>query len=101
MKRPSKVVGKAGEAVGRKATTPQFLMPAKPASRQRSTGTALKAKVARLTRERDEALEREKASAEVLRVVSSSPADLQPVFQAMLANATRLCEASYATLWLC
>jgi signal transduction histidine kinase len=56
--------------------------------------------VAQLTRERDEALEREKATAEVLRVISRSRGELQPVFDAMLANATRLCEANFGTLYL-
>src|SRR5262245_1575831 len=56
--------------------------------------------VAQLAHERDEALEREKATAEVLRVISSSPGELEPVFEAMLANATRLCEASYGAMWL-
>ena len=51
--------------------------------------------VAQLTRERDEALEREKATAEVLRVISSSPGELQPVFQTMLANAMQVCEAKF------
>ena len=53
---------------------------------------------AQLTRERDEALEREKATAEVLRVISSSPGELEPVFQAMLGNAVRICEASFGAL---
>jgi two-component system, NtrC family, sensor kinase len=54
--------------------------------------------VAQLTLERDEALEREKATAEVLRVISSSPGELEPVFQAMLGNAVRICEASFGAL---
>jgi signal transduction histidine kinase len=56
--------------------------------------------VAQLIRERDEALEREKATAEVLRVISSSPGELEPVFQAMLENAVRICEAKFGTLYL-
>jgi GAF domain-containing protein len=56
--------------------------------------------VAQLTRERDEALEREKATAEVLRVISSSPGELEPLFEAMLENATRICEAKFGTLYL-
>ncbi len=54
--------------------------------------------VAQLTRERNEALERENATAEVLRVISSSPGKLEPVFQAMLGNAVRICEASFGAL---
>jgi GAF domain-containing protein len=54
-----------------------------------------------ITRERDEALAREKATAEVLRIISSSPGELKPVFEAMLANASRLCQASYGVMFLC
>src|SRR5437588_4460818 len=56
--------------------------------------------IAQLARERDEALEREKATAEVLRVISSSPGDLEPAFQGILATATRICEAQFANLLL-
>jgi GAF domain-containing protein len=55
---------------------------------------------ARLRRERDEALEREKASAEVLRIISTSPGELKPIFQAMLENAVRICEAVFGNLYL-
>src|SRR5262249_31388857 len=56
--------------------------------------------VSQLVRERDEALEREKATAEVLRVISSSPGELEPVFQAILKNATHICQASFGNLLL-
>jgi two-component system, NtrC family, sensor kinase len=56
--------------------------------------------VSQFIRERDEALEREKATAEVLRVISSSPGELEPVFQTMLENATRICEAKFGHMLL-
>ena len=56
-------------------------------------------KVALLEQKLNEASEQQTAMSEILGVISTSPTDLAPVFSAILANATRLCEGNLAALW--
>ena len=99
MRRRSGASGKPIKTRRRKAATLGRSNAPKVRGRRNPSSTSVDTKIALLELERDEALEREKATAEVLRVISSSPGELEPVFQAMLANAVRICEAKFGTLY--
>src|SRR6201981_1322203 len=61
----------------------------------------LEQKLEARTRELSEALEQQTATLEGLRSTSIARGELGPVFETMLANAARLCEAKFGTLYLC
>jgi GAF domain-containing protein len=98
MRRRSSTGGQPVKARRRKRSTPKRHNAPK-AKRNRGVSFGQETVVARLTHERDEALLRETANAEILRLISNSPSDLELVFRAILENATRICNANFGTLF--
>ena len=91
MRRQVAAGGKTAKKTGRKRVKPRRVV--KAARRRVSSANELQKQLA-------EALEQQAASSGVLKIISSSPGELEPAFNAILENALRICEARFGMLML-
>src|SRR5580692_3614016 len=94
------VAGKAMKKRSRKMAAPKRRNAPQAARRRKPAAGDPNKKIAQLTLERDELLEQQAATSEVLKIVGSAAGDLNSVFQAMLEKAVRICDAGFGNLWL-
>src|SRR5262249_28701174 len=100
MKRRSRAGREPIKGRRQKTPEPKRRNAPKGVARSKSSAAGEEAEVARLTRELNEARPQQTATLEVLQLISSFSGELDLVFQAILTNATRICEAKYGNLYL-
>ena len=99
MRRRSRAGGEPVKTRRRKTVTPKRRNAPKAVRGRGPSAASQETDVARLTRERDDALLRETANSEILRLISKSPGDLELVFRTILEHATRICNANFGILY--
>jgi signal transduction histidine kinase len=95
------IAGSKTEKVRRhKKATPKHSRPAKAPPRGRPLTTDQETQIARLIRERDEALEQKTAVSEILRLISNSPNTVRPVLESVAERAAHICQAQFVDIFL-